>query len=96
MLNNARERAKRRGLDFAITVADVVIPERCPLLGISLRRGTAVVGDRSPSLDRKDPALGYLPGNVWVISHRANTIKQDATLEELKRLVVALESAGGV
>lgn len=44
----------------------------------------------SPSLDRKDPAKGYVKGNVWVISYRANAIKQDATLAELLAFVTRL------
>jgi hypothetical protein len=31
-------------------------------------------------------------GNVWVISNRANTLKNDATLQELKTLVENLEA----
>ncbi len=45
----------------------------------------------TPSLDRIDSSLGYVKGNVWVISWRANHIKTDASLEELKQLVAGLE-----
>ena len=31
--------------------------------------------DRSPSLDKIEPALGYVPDNVRVISDRANRLK---------------------
>lgn len=51
----------------------------------------AYLGPESPTLDKIIPALGYVPGNVWVISHRANTIKSDASLEELKTLTANLE-----
>ena len=37
-----------------------------------------------PSLDRIDGAKGYVKGNVRVISHRANMLKNDATIEELE------------
>ncbi len=47
----------------------------------------------SPSLDRIDSTKGYTKGNIWVISNRANTLKNDATLSELKLLVERLENA---
>jgi len=36
--------------------------------------------------------MGYVPGNVVVISHRANRLKGDGILEEHKRLVSWMES----
>lgn len=38
----------------------------------------------SPSLDRIDNRMGYVPGNVWVISWKANRMKSDASMEELR------------
>lgn len=89
LLEHARGRARKGGYACTITVKEIDIPEFCPLLGIELKRGAGVGGvlPSSPSLDRKNPKLGYVSGNVWVISHRANAIKGDATLEELKTLV---------
>ena len=82
----ARERTKKRGLEFSITKEHIVIPDVCPLLGIPIVVGA---NDRlhSPSLDRKDSTKGYIPDNVWVISTRANTLKNDASLDELKLIV---------
>jgi len=40
----------------------------------------------SPTLDRFIPELGYIPGNVDIISHRANALKSNATLEEVQML----------
>lgn len=86
MVREARRRAKDGGYLCTITEADIVIPEFCPLLGIKMARGAAGRAS-SPSLDKIRPRLGYVPGNVWVISHRANSIKSDATLRELQKLV---------
>lgn len=90
LLSGARTRAKRRGLPFDIGPEDIPIPPHCPVLGVPLvsRAGT---GERrryqdSPSLDRIDNALGYVRGNVIVVSLRANRIKVDATVEELERV----------
>jgi hypothetical protein len=47
----------------------------------------------SPTLDRIEPSLGYVKGNVVFISARANRIKYDASLTELKLIVEWLEGA---
>lgn len=83
MLTNARTRAKKRCEPCTITLSDIAIPQACPILGMPLAVNTGVLGPDSPSLDRRDPALGYVPGNVWVISHRANSMKNDASPAEL-------------
>ena len=89
MLNAARARSKSKNLDFSIDETDFDIPEKCPLLGIDLfiADGRKAVKNNSPSLDRIDSKKGYVKGNVWVISHRANTIKSDACVEEIEKLL---------
>ena len=52
---------------ITITINDLVFPERCPVLNIPLL-STGKRTDNSPSLDRIIPSLGYVPGNVKVIS----------------------------
>lgn len=84
---SARARAKRDGILFTIQRSDIVISKFCPLLGIPLVRGHGSCSDNSPSLDRKIPALGYTPNNIWVISHKANTMKSNASLQEMEELV---------
>lgn len=81
----ARKRARDRDLHFAILDTALVIPKRCPALGIPLILG-ARRSPYSPSLDRVVPAKGYVPGNVRVISDRANRLKGRRTLSELYRL----------
>jgi hypothetical protein len=87
LLSLARHRAKKKSLPFNITVDDVPIPEVCPILGIRMFRnsGGKRQGPHSPSIDRKDPALGYIPGNVWIISAKANEMKGAMTLAEFQR-----------
>jgi hypothetical protein len=88
LVRSAKKRAQQRGLPCTITEADIVIPDVCPVLGIPFERGTkSRPAHGSPSLDCFEPALGYIPGNVSVISHRANTIKNNASLEEIEKLV---------
>ena len=40
----------------------------------------------SPSLDRIIPEKGYVKGNVIIVSHKANTIKSDASPKEIWRV----------
>jgi hypothetical protein len=94
----AKRRAQAKGLPFDIMPGDIIIPARCPLLGIVLRRSEREKGgwlDQSPTLDRRVPALGYVKGNVWVISWRANRLKSDGTLAELEMLVANLRASVG-
>jgi hypothetical protein len=42
-------------------------------------------------IGKLDPEKGYIKGNVWVISNRANTLKNDASLQELELLVENLK-----
>jgi hypothetical protein len=85
MHQRAKSRAKDRGLDFNITLDDVVIPPVCPVLGIPLQAHTGRSGayKDSPSLDRIDNNKGYVTGNVQVISQLANAMKGAATIAEL-------------
>lgn len=91
MLLKAQERARREGLLCTITVDDIVIPDTCPVFGTPLVWSDTPTGD-TPTLDRIIPMLGYVPGNIAVLSFRANRIKNNATLAELKQLVAWLES----
>ena len=90
MWHRARARARKSGLAFTIKQVDIVIPVRCPVFGFKLiRRANDVRGGapNSPSLDRINNRRGYTPGNIRVISRRANTLKRDASLRELQLLV---------
>lgn len=80
-------RSLEKGLDHTITKQWIVdnLPKFCPVLGIEL----SFNGDKynSPSLDRFDNNKGYTTDNVRIISYRANTLKNNGTLEELEAIV---------
>lgn len=91
-----KTRAKKQGIAFALTEADIVIPDVCPVLGIPLAPRVGLHGPQrcSPSIDRIDPNGGYVPGNVAVISHRANTLKSNATIAELEAVLAYMRRVG--
>jgi hypothetical protein len=77
MLTGAKIRARRHNVPCTIVEHDIVIPLCCPILGITLAlnhdgKSSTIY---SPSLDRRIPALGYVPGNIAVISSAANSLK---------------------
>ncbi len=86
MFNGAKTRAKRKNLPFSITLDDIVIPDVCPLLGVELITSAGKWSPNSPTLDRVKPALGYVPGNIQVISARANLSKNDLSFEEFEKI----------
>ena len=72
-------------------------PTHCPILGLELDYNKTLPGQRKirvsvPTLDRKVNELGYVLGNVFVISHRANRIKSDATAAELRVVLAYMEA----
>ncbi len=83
LVHHAKRRAKDKGLDFDLDWRQLTIPETCPLLNIPLLRGKGEVCDNSPTIDRIIPSKGYVMGNVFIISHKANRMKSDATLDEI-------------
>lgn len=88
-LANAKQRAKKFNLAYDLDKDWFykALPTHCPVFGVEL--GT---GKNNASIDRIIPELGYIKTNCRIISHRANTIKNDASLEELKLLVQYMES----
>lgn len=99
MFKSAKGRAKRFGLPFDITLDDVraAIPAdgRCPITGQDFIRneGKGGGGPQSMSLDRVIPELGYVRGNIRVISHLANTLKNNCTDPQIfRRLASYLEA----
>jgi endogenous inhibitor of DNA gyrase (YacG/DUF329 family) len=91
---DVKKRAKNNNTEFTLTINDIPeIPEFCPVLGVKIiANKNAGPIDSSPSLDRINPKLGYIVGNVRIICNRANRIKSDATLEEIKLILKDAEN----
>lgn len=87
MWSRAKKRAIDKNIPFNIEVEDIAIPSVCPVLGIKIEVNKGISKPSSPSLDKIDPTKGYVKGNIWVISHKANTVKNDLTLNEMKTIL---------
>lgn len=90
-LQAIKGRAKKKGVPFNLTEEDLIIPTNCPALKIPMIQewGTTGKGDRenAPSVDRIIPELGYVKGNVRVMSMKANRLKSNATLEDMVNML---------
>lgn len=86
LIYNARQRARKKEIAFNLTVNDITVPAKCPALGMELKVGQRYCNSNSPTIDRIDNTKGYIKGNIIVVSHKANTIKNNATLEELNKV----------
>jgi hypothetical protein len=96
MYANSKRRAQEFNLPFTISLSDIELPEYCPVLGIKLEHGAGKIQDASPTLDRIVPELGYVCGNIIVMSRRANRLKNNATLSELMALGRWAANVGGL
>lgn len=92
IFNNAKARATREGKTWELDFDSFEFPEYCPYLGLKLdySQGKEKIQPNSPSFDRKNPSLGYVSGNVEIISHKANSMKNNATPDELVKMAEAV------
>ncbi len=87
-------RGKRCEIDLPYVLSIWPVDDKCPVFGTpflyAAPRGRK--RDTAPSLDRFDSTQGYVPGNVHVISWRANRAKNNSSLEDLRRLLQWMEA----
>lgn len=86
LVQSSRLRAKKKGISHNLDVKLLtsLCGEKCPILNTPFNfLGSGGDLFNSPSLDRLDNNKGYEKGNIQIISYRANTMKANATPEEL-------------
>lgn len=89
----ARARAKKFGVPCDVDKEYIrsILTDTCPVFGVAFVWYGNKLNAFSPSLDRIRPGLGYVRGNVVVISQRANAIKSDASAEEIAKVLAWLQ-----
>jgi hypothetical protein len=76
------ERARKKKVPFAMQKNDLLpIPKFCPVIGIELDYQSGPLRQSWASIDRVRPHLGYVTGNVRIISMAANSAKMDGVLD---------------
>ncbi len=92
-LTRLKSRCKKTGQVFNLEAGDLIFPSHCPVLGLELKYDNKGKGykDDGYSVDKIVPTLGYTKGNVRVISSRANLLKNNASVEELEKVLEDLK-----
>tara|TARA_Y100000996_G_scaffold350877_1_gene290032 strand:- start:106 stop:441 length:336 start_codon:yes stop_codon:yes gene_type:complete len=80
-----KNNAKRRGLNFDVTVEDLmelyeVQEGLCALSGLPMTRSSAN-SDYSLSIDRINNEIGYTKENLQLVCWRVNTMRSSLTVE---------------
>ena len=86
---------KKRGVAFDLDsdYLEKIWTGFCPIFNVKLEIGSRNIDHTlNANLDRIDPKKGYVKGNVMYISGRANRIKYDASVEELRCIADWLEN----
>lgn len=95
-----KRRAKDKSIKFELSKEDLFNmyenkPDKCPILGIKIKyaglNADKKIIENSPSVDRIDPKKGYVKGNVMIISNLANRIKQDASIEDIEKVLTFMK-----
>ena len=83
LCSSALFRARENNLPCNITSEDIILLRVCPLLSVNIEYGNNTITNYSASLDKINPLLGYVKGNIQVVSMLANNMKSSATQQEL-------------
>lgn len=91
-VSHFRAKSKQAGLPFDLDEQwfETNTPEFCPVLGIKLDQG-----DRRSisSVDKLIPSEGYTKKNCRIISLKANMLKNDASVEELEKIIAYIKNS---
>jgi hypothetical protein len=84
--HSRKTHAKKNNILFNVSFEYVlsIASDTCPIFNIPLSwcAQNGKISDNSPTIDRINPKLGYIEGNVAWVSNRANRIKNDGNAEE--------------
>lgn len=88
---NKKASCKKQGILYNLDAEylNSIWTGKCPILGIELSKYSpySKSSDKTAHLDRINPTKGYIKGNVAFLSSRANRLKNNASVEEVKSIL---------
>lgn len=87
LLDKIKAQAKRKSVPFDLDVSDIIWVNVCPILNIELDYFAKGKKANTVSFDRKNPDKGYVAGDVFILSNKANSCKSDLNVEQIERLL---------
>lgn len=95
--HNLKSSANSQGVPYDLTpeYLESIWTGRCAIFDSPITYEGQDGGRPTAEIDKIKPELGYVKGNVAWVCHRANRLKDNATVSELKKIILYLESTGG-
>jgi hypothetical protein len=90
----ALQTAQNLGLPFTIKRDHIPLPAKCPVFGDTLELSRPKRHPRTPVAIMVDPSLGFVPGNVRIVSYRAAEIRGEVTPADLRAVAEFLIKEG--
>jgi hypothetical protein len=98
LVYQAQKRAIDRGVEFDLDYLFEIgglRPDACECCSIpfdySMQDNKGRPKPNTPSLDRINPALGYVRGNIGIICWRCNAIKRDSLISEIEAIAAYMK-----
>lgn len=94
MKTNAKNRGKPTPMTYDEFVTEIggECPTVCPVLGMPLEWSGNIHSEALATIDRIDSSKSYEPGNIAIISWKANALKRNGTADEHRRIADWLDS----
>jgi len=94
LFDKARYRARKQSivfeLDYDWVLGQVQQVLECPVRKVKFVTGDKTFHNNSRTLDRAQPSLGYTRENTCLVSFKANLVKNNGSLQDLKLLICYL------
>lgn len=93
LFTSTKTRSKEKDLEHSLTKKDIeqMFCNYCPILGYKFEFFKGAFYPYSASIDRLDSSKGYTKENCKIISFKANELKNNGTIQQIKYIIDYME-----